>query len=45
VRELALATHDFRGLTEKDFTLAKQCGEVFTSRGSRSHGQTHSNLR
>ena len=27
---LKLATHDEGGLTEKDFSLAEQCDEVFT---------------
>ena len=27
--KLALTTHDAGGLTEKDFTLAEQCDEVF----------------
>jgi 4a-hydroxytetrahydrobiopterin dehydratase len=27
---LTLTTHDQGGITEKDFTLAKQCDEVFT---------------
>ncbi len=27
---LTLSTHDEGGITEKDFTLAKQCDEVFT---------------
>ena len=27
---LKLTTHDEGGLTEKDFTLARQCDEVFT---------------
>ena len=26
---LALTTHDEGGLTEKDFTLAEQCDEIF----------------
>jgi len=26
---LTLTTHDEGGLTEKDFTLARQCDEVF----------------
>jgi 4a-hydroxytetrahydrobiopterin dehydratase len=28
--KLTLTTHDAGGLTEKDFTLAKQCDEVFS---------------
>ena len=27
---LTLSTHDEGGITEKDFTLARQCDEVFT---------------
>jgi 4a-hydroxytetrahydrobiopterin dehydratase len=27
---LTLSTHDEGGITEKDFTLAKQCDEVFS---------------
>ena len=29
---LNLITHDEGGLTEKDFTLARQCDEAFTKR-------------
>ena len=29
---LTLTTHDEGGLTEKDFTLARQCDEAFTKR-------------
>ena len=31
---LALTTHDEGGLTEQDFTLARQCDEVFSKRFS-----------
>jgi 4a-hydroxytetrahydrobiopterin dehydratase len=31
---LTLTTHDEGGITEKDFTLARQCDEAFTKRQS-----------